>query len=309
MRIAIYGAGAIGGHLAVRLDHNGHTVSVIARGTTLADIRAHGITITSPTETLIAHPTATDDPSTLGPQDAVLVTAKSPALPTIAPRLASLLTPETPVAFVMNGIPWWYPHDPHGIATHLNPAQALGAVIYSACTITAPGQIRVEHPTSRLILGEPSGEKSPRLATLAAALRCKGLRVDETDAIRDWVWTKLLMNLAAGPFALLTQAAPKDVYAEPTLLDAARRAAHEGAAIAAAHGCTIRLDIEEQITLGQSLTHKPSILQDLLAGRPMETETLFDAPLALAHTQSIPTPTLDLLLALCRVRARAAGQA
>ncbi|MCX7381357.1 MAG: 2-dehydropantoate 2-reductase [Alphaproteobacteria bacterium] len=303
MRVCVYGAGAIGGHLAVRLAQNGHDVSVIARGATLAGIRAHGITITTPKETLHAAPIATDDPAALGVQDAVIVTAKSPALPAIAPALAPLLGAETPVAVVMNGIPWWYPHDPDGIAAVLPESRVIGGVIYSACTITAPGRITVEHPVSRLLLGEPDGAATPRLAALAAALRCPGLRVEETPSIRDWIWTKLLMNLSASPLALLTRSAPKDIYAEPACLAAARQVAAEGAVIAAAYGCRAMVDIEAQITLGQSLTHKPSILQDLEAGRPMEIGTLLEAPLALAHAKGIAAPMLEMLVALVRLRA------
>ncbi len=306
MRIAVYGAGAIGGHLAVRLAQNGHDVTVIARGAHLAAMQAGGLTLHTPSETLHATPRATDDPRAAGPQDAVLVTAKSPALPAIAPLLAPLLGPDTPVAFVMNGIPWWYGHDPDGIATHIPAARALGAVIYSACTVTAPGHITVEHARSRLLLGEPDGSVSPRLSALAAALRCTGLKVDETPVIRDWIWTKLLMNLASGSFAVLTRSPPRDIYAEPAALAAARAVAHEGAALAAALGCTIRMDIEAQLIAGQSMTHKPSILQDLEAGRPMEIATILDAPLALARAADVATPTLDVMAALTRLRAGAA---
>jgi ketopantoate reductase len=112
MRVCVYGAGAIGGHLAARLAGNGHEVTVIARGAHLAAMRAGGITVRTPSETLHAAVHATDDPREAGVQDAVLVTAKAPALPGIAPLLAPLLGVETPVAFVMNGIPWWYGHDP-----------------------------------------------------------------------------------------------------------------------------------------------------------------------------------------------------
>ena len=304
MRVCVYGAGAIGGHLAARLAGNGHEVTVIARGAHLAAMRAGGITVRTPSETLHAAVHATDDPREAGVQDAVLVTAKAPALPGIAPLLAPLLGAETPVAFVMNGIPWWYGHDPDGIAGLLDPARALGGVVYSACTVTEPGHIHVDHARSRLVLGEPDGSLSPRLAALAGALRCPSLKVDETLAIRDWIWTKLLMNLASGPLAVLTRSAPKDIYVEPAAFEAGRAAAYEGAAIARALGCTVQLDIDAQMTAGQAMTHKPSILQDLIAGRPMEVATILDAPLALARQAGVATPVLDMMAALVRVRVR-----
>jgi 2-dehydropantoate 2-reductase len=168
--------------------------------------------------------------------------------------------------------------------------------------VVAPGQIDVEHARSRLVLGEPDGTPSPRLAALAAALRCPGLRVDETPAIRDWVWTKLLMNLATGPLAVLTRSAPREIYAEAACLATARAASHEGLAIAEALGCRPQLDIEAQLEFGRSMIHRPSILQDLEAGRPMEVETLYEAPLALARRAGVATPVLDMLVALVRLR-------
>jgi 2-dehydropantoate 2-reductase len=93
MRVCVFGASAIGRHLAARLAANGHAVSVVARGVQLRAIRAEGLTVRSPAETLNARPNATDDPAELGAQDAVLVTAKTPALPAIAPALAPLLGP------------------------------------------------------------------------------------------------------------------------------------------------------------------------------------------------------------------------
>lgn len=305
MRICVYGAGAIGGHLAARLAGNGHEVTVIARGAHLAAMQAGGIVVRTPSETLHAEVRATDDPGAVGEQDAVIVTAKAPALPGIAPHLAGLLAEGAPVAFVMNGIPWWYGHDPDGIGRHVDASRAIGGVVYSACTVVAPGRIDVQQARSRLVLGEPDGALSPRLAALAGALRGPGLKVEEEASIRDWIWTKLVMNLASGPLSVLTRCAPLEIYAEPAAIEASRIAAHEGAAIARALGCTIRLDVDAQLTAGQSMTHKPSILQDLETGRPMEIATILDAPLALARQAGVATPMLDMMAALVRVRAGA----
>jgi len=322
MRVCVFGAGAIGGHLAARLAQNGHDVSVVARGANLAAIRERGLLVTTPSETLRARPVATDDPAVLGVQDAVLVTAKAPALPEIAALMAPLLGPQTTVTCVMNGIPWWYFHahggvlgghslamlDPGGrIEAQIGAARSLGAVIYSACEVVAPGHVEVENPKSRLVLGEPDGGMSPRLAALAGALRTEGMRVDESPAIREWVWHKLAMNLATGPFAVLTQSAPIDAYQPQACQDAVRRIVAEAAAIAAAYGWHPRIDVEAQISHGRTMRHKPSILQDLERRRPMEVATIYEAPLALARMAGVATPTLDLLVALAGVRARAAG--
>ncbi len=177
MKICVFGAGAIGGHLAARLAHGGADVSVVARGAHLAAIRANGLRLEAPDANFTVKVAATDDPATLGPQDAVLVTVKAPALGSVAASIAPLLGPDTPVVFVINGIPWWY-FDQHGgaldgtpldsldpggaVRAAIGPARAIGGVVYSACTVTAPGVIEVEHLRNRLVLGELDGTLSAR---------------------------------------------------------------------------------------------------------------------------------------------------
>jgi 2-dehydropantoate 2-reductase len=322
LRVCIFGAGAIGGHLAARMSKGGADVSVIARGPNLAAMQAGGIHIHAPDGEIHAKIRATDDPATLVPQDVVLVTVKAPALPAVAASIGPLLGPDTPVVFVMNGIPWWYFHAHGGaldgtklptldpgdvVANTIGTARAVGGVVYSACTVIEPGVVHVEHNRNRLVLGEPDGSMSERLEAIAAPLRAGGMMADPSPVIRDWIWSKLLLNLSSGPVAVLTQSAPRDVYAEEACNVAARAVYAEAGAVAAALGCTVQVDVERQIGLSQMMTHKPSILQDLELGRPMEVDTIFDAPLALARMVGVPTPTLDLLIALAKVRARAAG--
>ncbi len=110
MRVCVYGAGAIGGHLAVRFARGGAEVSVVARGPHLAAIQRDGLTVHAVDGEHHVKLPASDDPAQLGPQDAVVVTVKAPALPQVAASIAPLLRADTGVAFVMNGIPWWYFH-------------------------------------------------------------------------------------------------------------------------------------------------------------------------------------------------------
>ncbi len=322
MRIAVFGAGAIGGHLAARLVRGGATVSVVARGAQLAAIRAHGLRVQAPDWEGAATVAASEDPATLGVQDAVLVTVKAPALTGVAAGIAPLLGPDTPVVFVMNGIPWWYFHghggpwdgrrlpqsDPDGsVWERIGPGRAIGGVVYSACTVMAPGVIAVANKRSKLVLGEPDGCQSTRIAAIAAPLRAAGIEVDETARIRDALWQKLLSNLATGPVSVLGGVAPKDLFADPAIQYAVRRCFEEGGALAAAMGCPVSVNIDAQIRHGLAMAHKPSILQDLELGRPMEIDGIYTAALALARLAGVPTPTLDRLVALMIVRARAAG--
>lgn len=321
MRVAIVGAGAIGGHLAVRAALGGATVSVLARGDTLAAIQARGITVNVAGQTLHAPIHASADPAALGPQDAVLVCVKAPSLPAIAPVLAPLLTLATTVVFVMNGIPWWYyvadatepdrrlpaidPGD--AIWTAVGPGRAAGGVIYSACTVTAPGVVQVEYAQNRLIMGRADGAADAVLDALSDCLTAGGMQMTTTDRIRDAVWGKLMLNLATGPLAVLTTSTPAQFMLPSPIEPAVRAIVAEIVALATAMGARLSPDIEGQIAFMRGSQHRQSILQDLELGRPMEVEALYTTPLAMARSRGVPTPVLDLLVALVQVRARAAG--
>jgi len=322
MKICIYGAGAIGGHLAARLHRAGADVSVIARGGHLAAIQANGLTVHAIDGEHHASVRASSDPADLGRQDAVFVTVKAPALPAVAASIQPLLGPDTPVAFVMNGIPWWYfdhlpgPHagaslpriDPDdALRRALGPNRAIGGVVYSASAVTAPGVVEVEQPKSRVILGEPDGTMSDRVLTLSGLITKGGISGEATPAIRTEIWNKLISNLAGGTLAVLTGSAPKNVYVEPAVEQAALRMMQEASAIAQALGADPATDHARRIAGQRSMDHKPSILQDLELGRPMEIDGMLDAPLALAHLAGVKVPTLELLVALCKLRARSAG--
>jgi 2-dehydropantoate 2-reductase len=322
MKICIYGAGAIGGHLAARLHRAGADVSVVARGAHLAAIQANGLTIHAVDGEHYAPVTASADPAELGPQNAVFVTVKAPALPVVAASIGPLLGRDTLVAFVMNGVPWWYfdhlpgPHegkslprvDPgDAMRRALGPGRAIGGVVYSASAVTEPGVVHVEQPKSRVILGEPDGTMSERVQTLAGLITKGGISGEATPAIRTEIWNKLISNLAGGTVAVLTGSAPKHAYVEPAIKAAGLRIMQEATAIAQALGADPTTDHARRIGGQSSMDHKPSILQDLELGRPMEIDGMFDAPLVLAHLAGVEVPTLELMVALCKVRARSAG--
>jgi 2-dehydropantoate 2-reductase len=322
MRICVFGAGAIGGQLAMRMVRGGAAVSVIARGPHLAAIQRNGLRVRTRDGELQARVEATDDPATLAAQDAVIVAVKAPALPAVATTIAPLLRPDTPVAFVMNGIPWFYFHalggelegrrlpriDPADeLWGVVGPERAIAGVIYAAGAVVAPGIIEVENPNCRVILGEPDGRVSERVQSIAALIDAGGMTAVVSPAIRDEIWNKLLSNLVSSSLSVLAQATVRKVYEEPACVEAARRIMTEAAAVAVALGAAPDLDNEKRIAHSSRLDHKPSILQDLELGRPMEIDSIFDAPLELARMVGAATPTLDLVVGLLKARARSAG--
>jgi 2-dehydropantoate 2-reductase len=322
MRVCVFGAGAIGGHLAVRFARGGAEVSVIARGPHLAAIQRDGLTVHAVDGQHHVTLPASDSPEALGPQDAVVVTVKAPALPQVAASITPLLGADTGVAFVMNGIPWWYFHglsgplegrrlpriDPDNVLWRgVGPERAIGGVVYAASAVTAPGVIDVEQPRSRVVFGEPDGRLSDRAKRLAALLQAGGIVGEASSDIRTEIWNKLISNLAGGTLAVLGGAAPREVYADPVLAAAGERVMAEAVAIAEALGSKPHRNFAQRIASMTAMDHKPSILQDLELGRPMEVDGLFDAAVALARLAGVAVPTLELLVGLAKVRARGAG--
>ncbi len=323
MRICVYGAGAVGGYLAGFLARGGAEVSVVARGPHLAAIQADGLRVETPDEALTVRVPASDDPAALGVQDFVLVTVKGPGLGDVAERIAPLLGPDTAVAFVMNGIPWWYFHgldrvddsetipllDPNGaLAQSVGARRAIGGVFWPACSVPRPGVVRLLTGAGRgTSFGEPVGGVSPRLEALAGAFRAAALPVTLSEQIRALIWHKLVFNLSAGPMCVLTETTVKETHTEPALVATSRALLAEAMALAAAIGFPVELDIDQVVATNTRLAHRPSILQDLEAGRRMEIDALYSVPLQMAQAAGVAMPVLAMLAGLIRVKARERG--
>ena len=242
MRIAVYGAGAIGGHLAVSLAGAGADVSVVARGTHLDAIRAHGLSMGGRTVRL----PASADAAELGPQDAVFITLKSHQLPAALKGVSALLGPETAVVTAMNGLPYWYFHgldgrriesvDPGGrIQAAIAPERAIGCITFVAAEVSAPGTV---HHTggAEYRMGEPDGSRSRRLAALADLLRAAGIGVAVSADIRTDIWLKLLANVSIAPVAALAGASVGETARDEGARHVVRDAMEECKAVARAFG-------------------------------------------------------------------------
>jgi 2-dehydropantoate 2-reductase len=321
-RICVFGAGAIGSHLATRLALGGAEVSIVARGPHLDAVRERGITLRAHDGVRNVRVQAESDPAAIGPVDAVIVTTKVPALPSVARAIAPLLGPHTPVAFVTNGIPWWYflRHggemegrrlpllDPGGIIEQrIGIARTLGGVIYSASAVVEPGVVSSEHADLRLFLGEPDGTLSDRAHTIAAPMDAGGMPTAVVKDIRHRVWGKLMGNLTSGPLCILSRSDMMTTYSDPVLFAAGVRISDEGAALALAHGHDLATPSEARIRRSGMIAHKPSILQDLELGRAMEIDALFSVPLQMAAEKGVPMPTFELCARLATQAATAAG--
>lgn len=323
-KVCIVGAGSVGGHLAAKLAKAGHQVSLIARGAHLAAIQANGLQFTGK-ETFTVPVAASDDAADLGPQDVVFVTAKAQHLTGLAQHIPPLLKADTPVVFALNGVPWWWFHRfgnrPWTPIERLDPGQVveravglervIGCVIYSSNTIDAPGKCRNVNPQrNRFILGEPDDSKSERVQAIAALFKDTDLDTPVAENIRQEVWQKLLTNISNSGVCCLTGGTVGQTMSDPACVAVARAINHEAVAIAAAQGLVFKPGYgPEQVaaTLASPVSgHKPSMLQDLEAGKPLELDAQFRTAQDFARTAGIATPTLDTVIALLGLRAKIA---
>jgi 2-dehydropantoate 2-reductase len=323
MKIAIIGAGAIGGYIGGKLARAqeqgaGVDVSLLARGAHLAAIQAKGLTIQTPDEVFTIPVKASDDPAKLGRQDVLIITVKAPALPDLAPRLAPMLGPDTAWVTAMNGIPYWYffghqgalantqlrSPDPAGsIWRDLPPERAIGGVLWLPASVPEPGLVKRGNG-NRLSLGEPDGAISPRVTAISDALKSAGLEAPVKADIRQEIWHKLWGNLSFSPLAVLTLSTLGGLAGDPETRAVARAMMVEAQAVGEAIGIDFPVSVEQRIEESARIgAHKPSMLQDLEAGRPMEIDSITGVIAELGRLTGKPTPTIDLVLALARRRA------
>ena len=322
MRICIFGAGAIGGYMGVRLLEAGADVTFLARGLHLAAMRENGVTLISEGKETVVRPRLAATPEEAGPQDYVVITLKAHSIPGAAPEIAKLLGPQTTLVTAVNGVPWWYFYkhggpfdgtrlqsvDPGGKLTDMLPPSAcLGCIVYPAADVIRPGVI--DHTYSnRFTLGEPDGSRSDR-ATSFADMMIKGhLKCPVKPRIRDELWMKLWGSLAVNPLSALTMATLDRLATEPGSRGVARAMMVEAQAIAETLGVRFAIDVDKRLDGAAEVgAHKTSMLQDLERRRPLEIDALLGAVVEMGRLTGLPAPTCDTVLALVRQRAAVAG--
>jgi 2-dehydropantoate 2-reductase len=322
LKICVFGAGAIGGYMAVELERAGYDVSIVARGPHLEAIRSNGLRLRIGDEERSANLKASDDPADLGPQDYVIITLKAHSVPPIADKLKPLLGEDTAIVTGMNGIPYWYFYgqespwrdrriesvDPGGVLWNsFTPERAIGCVVYPACEVVEPGVIQ-HLEGNRFTLGEPDGSKSDRVQALSRALIDAGLRAPVRNNIRNEIWIKLWGNLSFNPISALTGSTLEDIVADPDTRALARTMMLEAQAIALKLGVKFPINVDKRIEgAGAVGAHKTSMLQDLERGRPMEIDALVSSVQELGALTQTPTPAIDTVLALTKRLARQSG--
>jgi 2-dehydropantoate 2-reductase len=323
MKICIFGAGAIGGYMGVKLAQAGADVSLVARGPHLAAMHDKGLTlIEEDADPVTVKVNASDKAADLGPQDYVIVTLKAHSVPPVVPHMQPLIGDHTTIVSGVNGVPWWYFHkigtdlegtrlesvDPGDAQWNgFGPDRVLGCVVYPAAEVSEPGTIK-HIEGNRFSLGEPDGSKSDRATALSQALSAAGLKAPVRPRLRDEIWVKLWGNLSFNPISALTHATLDVLCTDPGTRAVARGMMLEAQQIAEKLGVKFPIDVERRIDGGAAVgAHRTSMLQDLDAGRPMEIDALVGSVQELGRVTGTPTPTIDTVLALIQLRGRSAG--
>jgi len=314
MKIAIVGAGAIGGYLGARLAIAGEDVTFIARNRNLAAINANGFKLLLEDGSEQHAPTAraVQDMAEAGPQDAVLLTVKAHQVRDLLPGLRSLFGPETMVVTMINGVPWWYFHklagpyegrqlesvDPGGLlAQHIEPERIIGSVVYPAAELVSPGVVKVIEG-NRFTLGEPDGSRSPRIEALSQAMMRAGFKSPVSKDIRSEIWVKLWGNLSFNPISALTHATLEDICRYPLSRELAATMMREAQAVGEKLGVQFKVSLDQRIAGAEAVgAHKTSMLQDVEHGRALELEALVGSVVELGRITETPTPTISAIYA------------
>jgi len=304
--------------IGTRLAMSGHDVGAFARGATLDALRRHGWRLRQHGQLFGAPARASDDSAALGPHDLVVIAVKGQSLPDVAPHIPALLAPHTLVLPAMNGVPWWFGRgvpaleraplasvDPDGAVSRAIPFEhVIGCAVYAAASTPEPG-LAAHNTGNKLIIGEPAGGASERVTRLGDALAQAGFDVTRAADVRHDIWYKLWTNLTMNPVSAVTGALTDRLLADPLVRAFCSAAMHEAAAVGARIGCAIDQQPEDRHAMTLSFgSIKPSMLQDVEAGRTLELDAIVSAVREIAQRVGVATPNIDALLGVTRVFAR-----
>jgi len=322
MKICVFGAGAIGGYMGVKLAQAGADVSLVARGPHLAAMQQNGLRLIEEGQEHKVSVSASDTPADLGEQDYIIITLKAHSVPPVVEKMRPLIGKNTTIVSGVNGVPWWYFHkiggplegrrlhsvDPDDAQWNgFGPDNVLGCVVYPAAEVIEPGVIK-HIEGNRFSLGEPDGSKSERAISLSQALSAAGLKAPVRPKLRDEIWVKLWGNLSFNPISALTHATLDVLCTDEGTRPIARAMMLEAQEIAEKLGVKFPIDVERRIDGGAAVgAHRTSMLQDLDQGRPMEIDALVASVQELGKITKTPTPIIDTVLGLVRLRARTAN--
>ncbi|MEO7885696.1 MAG: 2-dehydropantoate 2-reductase [Polaromonas sp.] len=321
MKIAIIGAGAIGGYVGVKLALAGEEVTFVVRGANLTAIRKNGMKLImhDGTEHVATNVKATDDYAQAGPQDLVILALKAHQVEAVADELPKLFGQDTAVVTMQNGIPYWYFHqhggpfegarvhsvDPAGkLVEKIPPRRVIGCVVYPASELVAPGVVK-HIEGDRFPVGELDGSASERVTRISECFSNAGFKAPVLDNIRCEIWLKLWGNLTFNPISSLAHSTLVDICQYPLTRELAANMMREAQEVAHKLGIEFRVTLDKRIAGAEKVgKHKTSMLQDIEAGRAPEIDALVGSVVELGRLTQTPTPYIDTVYALVKLLAK-----
>lgn len=308
MRVAVVGAGGIGGFLAGALARAGIPVGVVARGEQLQAIRRRGLDIESDLGRFHVGVRAVEDLHELGHLDVVLCAFKAHQWAALIPQFERVAANGARVVTLQNGVPFWYVRDPplqsvdpHGTVGRLfADDRVTGGVVHVSGRVVAPGRI-AQSGGLRYVLGDPRGGVSAPVDALVALLRGAGLAAESEANVRQTVWLKLVNNVGLNAVSALRGLRIRPLLADSQARRDVRELMQEALQVGRALGVVAEVDIDARIEYAARLADvKTSMLQDLERGRELEIDPILGAVIELAERLDVPVPRVRAAYATLR---------
>lgn len=308
MRIAIIGAGGVGGYFGGRLARAGNEVAFVARGEHLRAMLRDGLRVRSVAGDFVVHPVrATDDAAEVGPVDAVLVATKTWQVEEACRAAAPLLGPETVLVTLQNGV-----EAPAQAAEIVGRERVLPGVARIFSRVAGPGVVVHAGGPASITFGEPAGPPTPRVLRLREALAAAGVAVETPDDVQSDLWAKFLFVVPMGGVGALARAPVGVLRGMPETRLLLEEAMGEILAVARARGIRLPEDVVARtmgFVDGQLAEGTTSLQRDVAAGRPSELEAWCGAVVRLGAESGVPTPLHRVMYhALLPLERRARGE-
>jgi len=288
MRIAIVGAGGVGGYFGGRLAAAGADVTFLARGAHLEAMRARGLRITSPKGDLhLPRVKAESDPAAVGPVDVAFFAVKLYDTVGALALLPPLVGPNTIVVGFQNGV-----ETVASLTGAVGAAHTAGGVSYVSAVIAEPGVIK-HTAMDHLIFGMPDGSRSPQLEALLEACRPAAFQSTLSPDITVEIWTKFVRLSVFSGMTAVTRSPIGTIVNDPELLEMLKAAVRETLAVAHARGVAVASSIDEDVANAYKALPpqaKASMLEDLERGRRIELPWLSGAVARIGREVGVPTP-------------------
>ena len=296
MRIAIMGAGGIGGCYGGLLAKAGFDVTLIARGAHLEAITEKGLRLVQPEGEFTVDVAATGNPSLVGTVDLVIFSVKAHQNLTAIPLIKPLIGVETTVLTIQNGV-----ESADEIGQEYGAERVLPGSAYVISNVVSPGVVKQQSQIPRVAFGESNGERSQRAIAVQDAFLKANIMAELSDDISRVLWSKLLYNSPANGMASAARLSPRDLIEYPEGRSMFKLAIQEVADVGTASGVPLgKDDVQRAMDLiaARPMGARGSMQADLESGRPLELDAIVGSVGRIGRKLNVPTPIFDILYTL-----------